>query len=460
MKRHSGIVMGYWLGLALILVCLTGFGPVVLFSNQAFATGGDDFNDNNKDLTKWGEDTIGYGKCAMNEVSSRLEYTCKSASVERNKVIHPWILTELPYNANWEMQIDITNNTQLTRNGQWANLGIGIVSPYTEDDGIFAGLYASTYSGLPVSKGSWAELDAGGNAVASIIEDIPGLTNGAIRLAYTSGTRVIRVYYDTDPGNGYQWIEYASYGVDGSGGISGNVNWGLTDSDKFRPFVYGYSELTSITSGQLYGDNFQETGGVVPPPPELSPYEGTIGTEITITGSRFGSKKGKVYLDSAALKIAKGDWSDTRIVGTISKVPLPAGSYPALFEIVVKTKHKPPKYLSPIDPFTIRNPNISQHSPASGSPGTEVTVNGTFFGGKKGKVYLVSQSSPEKKKSCKVTYWYMDPTDGTNSEIKFMVPKVDPGSYWLYVSNKAGNSPYVLFQVEMVKIFQTTSRRF
>ena len=52
--RHAGIVMPYWLGLALILVCLTGFSPVVLFSNQAFATGGDDFNDNSKDLTKWG----------------------------------------------------------------------------------------------------------------------------------------------------------------------------------------------------------------------------------------------------------------------------------------------------------------------------------------------------------------------------------------------------------------------
>jgi hypothetical protein len=441
MRRHAGIVMRYWLGLALILVCLAGFGPVVLFSNQAFATGGDDFNDNSKDLTKWGEDIIGHGKCAMSEVNSRLEYTCKSASVEWNEVIHPWILTELPYNANWEMQIDITNNTQLTKNGQWANLGIGIMSPYTEEDGIFAGLYASTYKGLPVSKGLWAELDAGGTAVASIMTDFPGLTNGAIRFAYTSGTKVITVYYDTDPSNGYQWIEYASYGVDGSGGISGNVNWGLTDSDKFRPFVYGYSELVSITSGQLYGDNFQETGGVVPPPPELSPYEGTIGTQITITGSGFGSKKGKVLLDSAALKIAKGDWSDTRIVGTVRKVPLPAGSYPAPFEIVVKTKHKPPKYLKPTDSFVIRNPGINSYSSANTNPGTEVTVDGTFFGGKKGKVYLVSQADPNKPKSCKVTYWYMDPADGTNSQIKFLVPKVDPGSYWLYVSNKAGNSP-------------------
>jgi hypothetical protein len=434
----------------MILVCLTGFGPVAIFSNKAFATGRDDFNDNSKDLTKWGEDITGSGKCVANEVNSRLEYICKSASVEWNEVIRPWVLTELPYNADWEMQIDITNNTQLTKSGQWANLGIGIISPYTEDDAIFAGLYATTYN-EPIAKGFWAELDSGGNAVASIMEDVPGVTDGAIRFAYASGTRVITIYYDIDPGNGYQWVAYATYGVDGSGGISGNVNWGLTDSDKFMPFVYGYSELTSITSGQLYGDNFQETGGVAPPPPQPSLYEGTIGTQVIITGTGFGSKKGKLLLGSAALKIAKGEWSNTRIVGTISKTPLPKGSYPAPFEIIVQTTDKPPRYLSPIDPFTIQNPFISRHSPASGKSGTEVTVDGKFFGGKKGKVYLVSQTDPNAKpKNCKVIYWYMDPADGTNSQIKFLVPRVDPGSYWLYVSNKVGSSPPigVPYQVE------------
>ena len=140
-----------------------------------------------------------------------------------------------------------------------------------------------------------------------------------------------------------------------------------------------------------------------------------------------------MLLGSAALKIAKDGWSDTRIVGTISKVPLPAGSYPAPFEIIVQTKDKPPKSLSVTDPFVIRNPYISQHSPASGSPGTEVTVSGTFFGGKKGKVYLVGRTSGQQK-SCKVISWSMN-------EIKFLVPKVDKGNYWLYISNKVGNSP-------------------
>jgi hypothetical protein len=448
MRKRASIAMSCWLGLALILVCLTGFSPFILFPNHAFATGGDDFNDNSKDLTKWGEDIMVHGKCAMNEINSRLEFTCRSASVDWNEVIRPWILTELPYDTNWEMQIDITNDTNLTANDQWANFGFGIISQFTEENGIYAGLYASTYGGLPAEKGFWSEMDTVTDYYSAWTGSL-AVTTGAVRLAFNSGTKVITVYYDIDPGTGYNWIQYASYGVGGSGGDNGTANWGLTNGDKFWAFVYGYSEFTAITSGQLYGDNFQETNGVAPPPPESSLYEGTIGTEITITGSGFGSKKGKVLLDhlgsSAALKIAKDGWSDTRIVGTISKVPLPVGSYPAPFEIVVQTKHKPPKYLSPTDPFTVRTPWISSYSLSN----TEVTVNGRFFGGKKGKVYLVSQAGSNKPKSCKVTYWYMEPTNGMNSQIKFIVPKVDPGSYWLYVSNKVGNSPIdVPFQVD------------
>ena len=97
----------------------------------------------------------------------------------------------------------------------------------------------------------------------------------------------------------------------------------------------------------------------------------------------------------------------------------------------------------------MRNPRISSYSLSNTHPGAEVTVDGFFFGGKKGKVYLVSETGSNKPKSCKVTYWYMDPTDGMNSQIKFKIPKVEPGSYWLYISNKAGSSPIdVPFRVD------------
>jgi len=169
-------------------------------------------------------------------------------------------------------------------------------------------------------------------------------------------------------------------------------------------------------------------------------FEGTIGTQITITGSGFGDKKGKVLIGGVAAKIAKDGWADDRIIALLTKVPPPGGPY----DITINLKSKPPVSIPLEDAFTVRTPRINSYSLTN----TEVTVNGVFFGGKKGKVYLVSQTGSIKPKSCKVTYWYMDPTDGTNSQIKFMIPKVEPGSYWMYISNKAGNSPIdVPFQV-------------
>ena len=168
-----------------------------------------------------------------------------------------------------------------------------------------------------------------------------------------------------------------------------------------------------------------------------TPSEGTIGTEITIIGSGFGDKKGKVLIEGVATKVTS--WTDTLITGTVKKVPLPIGPY----DVSITTKTKETFTLE--DAFTVRAPWIISYSLAN----NEVTVDGMFFGGKKGKVYLVSQTGSNKPKSCKVTYWYMDATDGTNSQIKFMIPKVEPGSYWLYVSNKVGNSQTDLpFQVD------------
>jgi hypothetical protein len=446
MRRHINIMFGQGLVIALLVGLLIGLSPVVFTAHFAFADGGDSFNDNSKDLTKWGTEIVS-GRCVLEEINSRLEYTCEKASPNFDQVILPWVLTELPYNTDWEMQIDTTNNTVLTENYQWTGFGLGIMSQYSDRDAIYADLYASTYGGLPPIKGFWAELDAGANTVGSADTGGLGVTNGAgaIRLRFNSTTKVIRVDYDIDPSNGYQWVEYGSFGVGGSGGNNGNADWGLTGTDKFRAFVYGYSESITITSGQLYGDNFLETGGVAPLPAVLSVSEGTLGTRLTFTGTGFGTKKGKVLIENTATKIT--NWTDTSITCNVSKVPLPTGSYPAIFDVTIR--RQPYKTTSPFsltDAFTVRNPWISSHSPASGTPGTEVKVNGTFFGAKKGKVYLEGQSNGQKK-SCKVTSWTMNLTDGT-SEMTFIVPKVDAGNYWLYVTNKVGtNPPGVPYQV-------------
>jgi hypothetical protein len=166
----------------------------------------------------------------------------------------------------------------------------------------------------------------------------------------------------------------------------------------------------------------------------LTPPEGTIGTELVIAGSGFGDKKGKVLIGEAATKIAKDRWSDGQITCTVTKA-LPAGVY------AVKINSKVGATTLP-DAFTVMDPAIGLIVPDFGIPGDKITISGSYFGSKKGKVYLEYQdkNGQTKKKNCKITYWNMNPTSGA-SEITFLVPKgLEWGTYQLFVSNKVGIS--------------------
>jgi hypothetical protein len=276
----------------------------------------------------------------------------------------------------------------------------------------------------------WSEFHENGNYIGDAFGFAPS-TTATIRMLFNHLTKVFTVSYF----NG-TWIDFGTFGVNGSGGFDGNANWGLTNSDYFKAYIFGYSTGIAVTSGEIYGDNFQETGGVPIPPTELVANEGTTGTEITITGADFGTKKGKVLLGpdgKTKLKIAKGGWTDDTIIGTVSKVPLPAGSYPAPFEVKIQTKHKPPQSLIATDTFTVTNPVID-NEPFNGEPGLETEITGRFFGAKKGKVYLYNQVAG-KMQNCKVKYWNMDKLTGASS-VRFVVPNLPNGLYPLYVVNK------------------------
>ena len=167
-----------------------------------------------------------------------------------------------------------------------------------------------------------------------------------------------------------------------------------------------------------------------------APLEGTVGTEITIHGLEFGDKKGKVLIGTAATKVTS--WTNTRITATVKKVPLPVGPYKVSFSTKFATVTLP-------DDFTVKNPELDPLTDDNkgGLPEEEIVLTGRFFGTKKGKVYLeyTDSKGQTKKKSCKVSYWYMNPTTG-ESEIRFIVPKVSKsftlGPHPLTIVNKIG----------------------
>jgi hypothetical protein len=165
----------------------------------------------------------------------------------------------------------------------------------------------------------------------------------------------------------------------------------------------------------------------------VEPEEGWTGTEITLTGSGFGAKKGSVLLGTTALKVLA--WQSDLIHALLGKPVVPG-----LYDVTVKPKE--PKGTLPLteeDAFTVittEPPRIFRVSPEHGVVGTEVTVNGLFFGSK-GSLYLeyVGSKGPMKKK-CKTLKWTMDPVTG-DSEVVFVAPLITAGPAHVVVAPKA-----------------------
>ena len=406
----------------------TGYPGTAYFDNFRYdVTNGpdsaDDFNDGIKDPAKWGTDEV-KGRGQLNETNGRLAYTCGSkngiSSSDR-----PWKLTQFPYDAPWEIVIDATNTTSPTGK-QWSSFGIVVENAKNKDDWIEVELAASEQSHM-----FWAEFydnnASAGDAFASAMS-----TSAPIRVSFDNITKVLTVsYFD-----GAVWNSLGTFGVNGSDGINGNATWGLTDSDHFIAYIFGYSENMTVNDGEMYGDNFQETGGVVPPPPQLSVLQGTYGTQITITGSGFGDKKGKVLMGGLTEKI--DTWTDTSITLTVKKVPLPGET---AYDVSIQPKPKGTPTFDLPGGFTVTKPYINPDtSDTHGAPGAEATIRGMWFGTKKDTVYVGQQK-------CKVTSWTMEPTSGV-SEIVFVVhKKIGAGSYVLEVENNVGRSLSVGFTV-------------
>lgn len=157
----------------------------------------------------------------------------------------------------------------------------------------------------------------------------------------------------------------------------------------------------------------------------VNPVEGTIGTEITISGSGFGTKKGKVLVGGVSLKIL--EWTDDSIRCQLTKA-----LSPDTYAVTIQPQAKGSSSIMIANGLTVKAPEIGAVDPTGGSTGDEITVNGSFFGTKKRKVTLGG-------KTCKVLSWTMHSTTG-EIMIQFIVPKgLRSGTQELKLTNAVGS---------------------
>ena len=140
---------------------------------------------------------------------------------------------------------------------------------------------------------------------------------------------------DTDPDGTIDPATVTITGVAGYGTAIANANGtvtytpttGFTGTDTF---TYTVKDNDGATSNEA-------TVTVTVVFAEINIHEGTIGTEIKITGTAFGNKKGKVLVGNVVVRILKDQWGPEAITCTLTRVPR-ARSYPATFDVKIKRR--------------------------------------------------------------------------------------------------------------------------
>ena len=231
-------------------------------TSSALADNADNFNDNSKDTSKWGDDDV-TAKGVLDETNQRLQYTCASLGLE-NQSERPWKLTRMPYNADWEIQFDTFNGTNPIIAGQVCSMGVTILSPLSGGDYLYHELYRVSHGLGGNGVGVNTDLNTDDISVAGEDSGDLALDRVALLVRWDSDKKVLNCLYDKNPADGLQWIKLASMGLAGADGTSGNTDWGMAAKDQFFISVYGYSSAMKVNAGEMYLDNFNERGGVTP----------------------------------------------------------------------------------------------------------------------------------------------------------------------------------------------------
>jgi len=268
----------------------------------AAINGSDNFNDNSKDVTKWGAD-LPYGNGVLTETSQRLQYTVGSPTLEDvDYSYRPWSLNQASYNSDWEVILDVHNGVTPTVVSQVTSMGIEVFNANNLEHSVYIELYASALDTLPLRRGFKTALSVTNEVAFSDTLNL-GVTDGAIRLAFNSQTKVIRAFYDADgSANGYAWTQFGSFGIGNSGGTNGNAQWKMSGSQSFQVAIYGYNSNIAVTSGQMYADNFSALTA-----PDTAPALASVRTNSTILLSWPQSAVG--YTPEATSSLTSPSWS-------------------------------------------------------------------------------------------------------------------------------------------------------
>ncbi|OFW58220.1 MAG: hypothetical protein A2Y75_08680 [Candidatus Solincola sediminis] len=216
------------------------------------------------------------------------------------------------------------------------------------------------------------------------------------------------------------------------------VSWSDTEIKFKVPQMSPGEYSVAVTAGGQQSNAMAFDIVEVPLPPGIdyiSPGSGTPGTAVTIGGSGFGSSQGTSTLKFGSTDVTPTSWSNNQI--TCNVPSMAAGTVQVSVTTSLGTDSMD---FTVTEPVVL--PTITSITPAQGSAGTAVTIDGTNFGNERG--------------DSKVTFvWFLwmgtdiaDYTSWSSSQIKFNLPDgMGAGSYSVMVTAGGQQSNSVPFEV-------------
>src|SRR6266404_2273220 len=242
-----------------------------------------------------------------------------------------------------------------------------------------------TFNGIPATVSAWSNTQivapSSNSGTVQVLQ--AGFTSNALNFVVT--TPHINAITPTGGGGGTQ----VTFSGSGFGATQGNgfailgtnnavvVNW--TDTSVVALVAQGSSSGTAQIIQNRISSNSLNFTVSAPSVTHVSPTVGLAGTQVTITGSGFGSPQGsgRVLLGTAFGSVVS--WSDTQIVANVAP-----GSSSGSAQV------QQGGAWSNLTDFTVNTPTITSIDPTTGSAGTQVTIAGFYFGPAQGtgKVWL------------------------------------------------------------------------
>lgn len=220
-------------------------------TSRANLSGSDNFNDNSKDLTKWGTDVVGDPTSTagtLTETNFRLEYTATGASAKEG-LARPWIANTGSYTSNWSVQIDVNVPNLTLGAGQRIQFGLGVQNAADPTDGMSLDLR------LDPTQGRFFRSNLTTNGVdqaSGPVGSTTALTLATIRIRYVAASTTLFEDFAVVGSNSF--TNFDSRDVAAAG-------WGMNGSSVFDVAAFGASRgsLVVSSSDNLNGDNFVAT---------------------------------------------------------------------------------------------------------------------------------------------------------------------------------------------------------